>query len=321
MKRISLLTFILIAIASVTSAAEPYTGIAAVVNGKVITTSEVRNAAQVQVQMIALQNRGMTNAEAAAMIAKIEKSALQDLIDRELILVTFKEELGATIARQHVDEAVNRFIRERFDGDRTAFVKEMEKSGLSLQQFREMQEDTIIIQAMRSKNAGTGDVIVTPQERLEFWKSNKALFSSPGRVKMRTITIPKEADGNPQLAFVEEIRGKLTEGADFATMARTYSIDSAAQNGGQHEELGPGDINSALAEAAFSIPIETVSKIIDLGTHYALVYVDARQDGAIAPLSEVEDEVHRRVLQNKRQEKVTRWLERLRRDANVRIFG
>ena len=31
-------------------------------------------------------------------------------------------------------------------------------------------------------------------------------------------------------------------------------------------------------------------------------------------------EVERRVLQNKRQDRVEEWLERLRRDANIRIF-
>lgn len=301
-------------------AAEPYTGIAAVVNGKVITTSEVRNAAQMQVHMYLMQNRGLSPEQLQARVGQIEENALQDLIDRELILDTFRQ-LGATIQRQHVDEAVNRFIRERFDGDREAFVREMEKSGMTLQQFRKMQEETIIIQAMRSKNAGTDDVIVTPQEREEFWKENRKLFSSEGRVKLRTITIPKEADGNPQKAFVEEIRGKLVEGADFATMARTYSVDSGAENGGQRGEFGPGDLNKELADVAFRIPVQTVSEVIDLGQFYTLVYVDARENGAVAPLAEVEEEVHRRVLQNKRQEKVERWLERLRRDANIRIFG
>ena len=301
-------------------AAEVFTGIAAVVNGKVITTSEVRNAAQMQVHMLVMENRGMSQGQLEGRVREIEKNALQDLVDRELILDKFKE-LGATIQPQHVDEAVNRFIRERFKGSRAKFLGELEKSGMTIQQFRKMQEETIVIQAMRSKNAGTNDVIVTPREREEFWKENRKLFSSEGRVKLRTITIAKTADGQSQEGLVKEIRGKLVEGADFASMARAYSVDSGAQDGGSRGEFGPGDLNGKLADVAFNIPVQTVSSVIDLGDFYTLVYVDARESGAVAPLTEVEDEVHRRVLQNKRQEKVERWLERLRRDANIRIMG
>ncbi|MEM7014128.1 MAG: peptidylprolyl isomerase, partial [Verrucomicrobiota bacterium] len=178
-----------------------------------------------------------------------------------------------------------------------------------------------VIRASVSAAHRLDDVIVTPQERKEFWENNRKLFSSEGRVKLRTITIAKTADGQSQKALVDEIRGKLVEGADFASMARAYSVDSGAQNGGSRGEFGPGDLNKELADVAFSVPVQTVSQIIDLGDFYTLVYVDAREGGAVAPLSEVEDEVHRRVLQNKRQERVDRWLKTLRRDANIKIIG
>lgn len=306
-------------------AAQDYNGMAAVVNGQVITKSEVRNAAQMQVHMVVMQNRGITEQQLKAEVQNIEKNALQDLIDRELILDKFKE-IGATIQAQHIDEAVNRFIRERFDGDNKLFLQELGKSGMTIQQFRKVQEETIVIQAMRSQNAGTDEVIVTPQERDDFWRENQKLFSSEGRVKLRTITVAKTANGDPaptdsRKALVEEIRAKLAEGADFSAMARAYSEDSAAQDGGMRGELGPGDLNADLAKVAFSIPVQQVSDVIDLGNFYTLIYVDAREGGAVAPLSEVEEEVHRRVLQNKRQDKVDRWLEGLRRDANIRIFS
>lgn len=326
MKTVTLLITSAITLGAIAGqAAQEVNGMAAVVNGQVITKSEVRNAAQMQVHMVVMQNRGITQAQLEARVRDIEKNALQDLIDRELILDKFKE-LGATIQPQHIEEAVNRFIRERFDGDHTLFLKELNKSGMTIQQFKKVQEETIIIQAMRSQNAGADEVIVTPQERQRFWQENKKLFSSDGRVKMRTITIAKTANGDPatetsQKALVEEIRTKLTEGADFSAMARAYSADSAAQDGGMRGELGPGDLNADLAGVAFSMPVQQVSDVIDLGNFYTLIYIDARESGAVAPLAEVEDEVHRRVLQNKRQDKVERWLKSLRRDANIRIFS
>jgi len=50
-------------------------------------------------------------------------------------------------------------------------------------------------------------------------------------------------------------------------------------------------------DAAFSVPVQTVSEVIDLGDFYTIIYVDARDDGDVAPLSDpkVEEEVRRRV--------------------------
>ncbi len=300
-------------------------GIAAVVNSEVITKSEVRNASQVQVQLLLVQEGRRLNANALqARVREIESNALRDLIDRKLILVQFSE-LGAEIRDQHVDQAVDKFVRERFEGDRNQFHKELANNGLTVKQFREMQRETIIVQAMRSRNAGVDDVIVTPVERQQFWRDNPSLFSSDGFVKIRTITIPKVSESDPnsgpsQVALVEEILSKLRAGADFATMARTHSVDSGAPDGGERGTFSKADLNSELADVAFTIRPQTVSDIIDLGSFYTLVYVDARELGKIAPLEEVEEEVERRVLQNKRQAKVEEWLSRLRRDANIRIF-
>lgn len=306
-------------------AATEVNSIAAVVNNQVITKSEVRSAAQMQVQMLVMQNQGtLTQASLQARVREIEQNALKDLVDRELILSEFTD-LGATIRPQHVDEAVNRFIRDRFKNDRKKFIEELTKNGMTIKQFREMQEETIIVQAMRSRNAGSNDAIVTPFEREKFWKENQDLFAEDSYVKLRTITIPKVANNDPnsvtaQRRLVDEVSAKLRGGADFASMAKTYSVDSAAEDGGARGTFARGDLNSELASVAFTIQPRRVSDPIDLGDFYTLVYVDARELGKVAPLKEVEEEVERRVLQNKRQEKVEEWLERLRRDANIRIF-
>ncbi len=319
---------ILLAIAAIPAfqaATTEVNGIAAVVNSEVITKSEVRGAAQMQVHMLMIkEGRRLSQSALKARVLEIERNALRDLIDRELILNEFRE-LKAEIRQQHIDQAVDKFVRERFEGDRTKFHRELKNNGLTLKQFREIQRETIIVQAMRSRNAGVDDVIVTPVERERFWRENPQLFSSDGFVKIRTITIAKTADGDPnsgapQLALVEEILSKLRAGADFGTMARTYSVDSGKDDDGVRGTFSKADLNSELADVAFSIPVQTVSDVIDLGSFYTLVYVDARELGEVAPLSEVEEEVHRRVLQNKRQAKVEAWLARLRRDANIRIF-
>jgi parvulin-like peptidyl-prolyl isomerase len=297
------------------------------VNNRPITQSQVRNAAALQVQMLVLQEgHSMSPQVLEQRVKAIEQNALQDLIDRELILDSFKR-LGATIRPQQVEDAVERFIKERFQGDDKKFFGELKNSGMSLQQFRQLQEESIIIGAMRARNADAVPVFATLDEITEFWESNAPLFSTPGAVKLRTITIWKMVNGDPstepsQKALIEEIHGKLRSGADFGTMTRAYSIDSGAKDDGLRGTFQKQDLEPKLAEAAFHVPVQTVSDVIDLGDFYTILFVDAREDGEVASLSDpkVEEKVRRRILEQKRQEAVDRWLRELRQQADILIF-
>lgn len=301
-------------------------GIAAIVNGAVITRSQVMGAAQTQVRLLAMeaQHSGMTEAQFRQRAGEIEKNALNTLIDRELILSSFKA-LGAQIRPQHVDEAVDRFVRDRFSGDRQKFIEELGKNGLSFKQFWDSQEQTIIVQAMRARQVGDQEPFVTPAEEEQFWKENRQLFQADGFVKIRTITIPKTEFGDAstaakQKALADEIYNKLKGGADFATMAKTNSVDSGAEKGGDRGTFAKKDLAPGLSEAAFRIPIGSISEPIDLGNFLTILLVEARDNGKVSPLGDVREEVRRRVLQNKRQEKLDKYLARLRRDANIKLF-
>ena len=74
--------------------------IRAVVNGEPITQSMVDAAVQTQVRVWLMGNKGMVSkAQAEREIREMEERALDDLIDRKLILTEF-ERLGGNIKEQ-----------------------------------------------------------------------------------------------------------------------------------------------------------------------------------------------------------------------------
>ncbi len=302
-------------------AADLVDGVAAVVNSKVITQSEVRNAVAVRAQVIGMGYQG-TQAQLDREITKIRKEALQDLIDRELILDAFYRE-GGVIRPKFVDDSINTFIRERFEGDREKFIEELQKTGITLKSFRKMREEALIIQYMRSNQTG---IIPppTPAERKEYMRANQDRFRGEDYVKLRTLTIPR-IPGDPgvtaekQRALISEIREKIVNGADFGTMAKTYSKDSKRLKGGDWGTIERGDLKDLLSDAAFNMKPLTVSQVLEDERNLYLVYVDAIQRGKVTPLGEVEEEVDKLVMQQKRMEAHDKWIARLREDANITI--
>src|SRR5208283_3814693 len=119
------------------SAAEPQVidGVAAVVNGDVITFSQVQELSSPRERTLREQYNG---AELIDKIKEARLSALNDLIDRQLIVQEFKKK-EYTMPEYVVDDQIQSIIKEEFGGDRQAFLRTLIAQGYTLSRFREMQ--------------------------------------------------------------------------------------------------------------------------------------------------------------------------------------
>ena len=125
--------------------------IKAVVNGEIITEAALNDAVRTRIRLYLMENQGMvTAAQAESDIQNIEKNALAKLIDRKLILTEFNT-MGGAVADKYVDQVVDQFVHSKFKGDRDKFLKQLSQQGISLTQFRDMQEEQIVIDALRDK--------------------------------------------------------------------------------------------------------------------------------------------------------------------------
>jgi len=298
-------------------------GIAAVVNGNVVTKSEVRDAVNAQEQMLRFQYQNdpsMLQKE----LANLRATALDSLIDRELVLAEFKR-MGANIKSQWVDDDVNGIIRESFKGDRDAFVKELAKNGMTLKKFREMREKMMIVSAMRGKQAAT-ETPATPKEIEDYYKKNIDSWRSGGMIKISTITVPKfsgEAGTTPegQRKLAEEIRRKVIGGADFATTAKTYSQDSHAEDGGAWDWMPRDQMKPSIAAVAFDLKQGGISSVIEEEGTYIIIACDAVKYGNAKPMSEVRQEIERAIQSEKSKGTLDKWMDGLRKRSVIKKFG
>src|SRR5207249_303319 len=136
-------------------AQEVIDGMAAVVNGEVITFSQVR---ELVAQKEKVLRETLSGQELVDKIKETRLAALNDLVDRQLILQEFKKS-GYSIPEYVVDEHIQRIIREEFGGDRSAFLRTLAAQGYTLAKFKELERDKIIVQAMRQKNAQSNGLL------------------------------------------------------------------------------------------------------------------------------------------------------------------
>lgn len=295
----------------------------AVVNGEPVTQLEVDAAVETQVRVYVMERKGMvTKSQLEKEVKKMEERALDDLIDRKLILSEFKS-LGGEIKEQFIDDAVNRFVNGRFKGDKDEFLAELKKSGMTIKQFREIQKDQIAIQALRAQNVGENKIPPTPWDKKRKFEEIKGEFKSAGQPKVRIMSIPKQTGDSSmekQKALVEKIRAQIRSGVDFGSLAKQYSDDSYSSKGGYVGVLDRSTLNKGLTQVAYSLPSGGVSQPLDDGTHWRIMKVDGMVGQKTPSYDELEEEIEKRLMMEKSQDKLDDWLKKLRRNANVKIY-
>ena len=330
MKSIQLLLILLFAVtASIHAQASgreeiEVNGISAIVNDEVITKAQVNASLATQFRLFLLENQAIGRAKQEAKLKELQEESLDNLIDQKLIISEFKKQ-GGVIKSSYIDQAVDTFIRERFEGDEKRFYEELKKQNLTVKQFQDIQEKQIVIGALRQQNHGPKILVNTPQEREAHWNKIKEQFAEDPLLQLRMLSIPMQdsqgADSETgQRNLTEEIRGKIVGGADFGTMAQTYSKDFFAEKGGSVGTIDRDGLTREITNVAFELPVRQVSDIVQQGGYFRLLYVDARQGGKIPPYSTMEEQVDKLLLQEKRKGYIERWLNRLRKDADIRIF-
>ncbi|MFZ0615883.1 MAG: peptidyl-prolyl cis-trans isomerase [Chthoniobacterales bacterium] len=322
-KRILLLLTLLAATAPLKAVEEVLNGIAAVVNGEIITFSQVRELVGARERSAAEIYHGE---ELQRRIKEMRQGAVQDLVDRALILQEFRKK-EFNIPSYIIDDSINRIIRHEFGGDRTAFVKTLQAQGYTMARFREVEKDKITVQAMRQ--AKTSDnIIVSPVKIREYYNKNSAAYTSPEQVKLRMIVLkegstngdaPSDSSaGKKQMAA--ELREKLAGGAEFDRLAQMYSEDSTSDMGGDWGWIERKTLNEDLAKVAFSLKPGEISTVTQLDNGYYILMVEARKPAVTKPLSEVQPEIVQALIQEEKLKGQERWLKGLREKAYIKIL-
>jgi peptidyl-prolyl cis-trans isomerase SurA len=296
-------------------------GVAAAVNGDVITFSQVR-------ELVAPRERALrTTLRGQEMIDKIKEArlaALNDLIDRQLILQEFKKK-EYNIPERVINERVEAIIREEFGGDRQAFVRTLQAQGYTMKKFRDAERDKVVVQAMRYQNV-KGDFIVSPEKVDKFYTASKEQFTSPEQIHLWMIAVNKtpnlaKGEQDPQKAMAEEIRAKLLKkDAKFDQLAQMYSTDSSRTAGGDWGWIDVKTLNDRLSKIAFKLEPKKISPVIEEGNTYYILMVSEKKNAVTKPMTEVRTEIEKKLSSEERQRLQEQWIKSLRQKAFIKTF-
>lgn len=308
-----LLLLVVVFVASAHAVEEILDGIAAVVNKDVITFSQVR-------ELIGARERTLRETfngqELTKKVTELRLNAINDLIDRQLVLQDF-EKNKFSIPEFVIEDHLATIIREQFNNDRQAFVRTLQAQGFTLQRFRKLETDKMIVQAMRQRNVKVNPMLA-PGKIEEYYRAHIADFSTPEQIKLRMIVIHKDTTDAESIA--RDLRAKIKNADDFVRLAKIYSEDSSKESGGDWGWIDRKTLDASLSEPAFALKTGLASDVVTLNGNYYLLLVEARKTGTTKPIAAVRNEASDKILQTERQAAQEKWLKGLRAKAFVKIF-
>lgn len=299
-------------------------GIAAKVNGRVVTKNEVSfMLAPLYAQLITqFPRRGP---EFDKVLKDSRNKIMDELIDREIILDEFKV-MGASLKPQVIDEEVTRQVRELYNGDEQKFREELKKNRLTMDGYREMTKEKLVVQAMRAQHFSDAPPPL-PNEIQREYNEAKASFRdvTKDKVSFQKIFIPSTDPANSvatpetQLAIAEDVFKQLQDGKDFTELAKTFSKDAFAETGGVQENIPRTDLSPAFAAIIFEAPEGKILGPLVDQQGFTILKVTKKDLGPSPGLGDprVRQMIEERVRKKKTAGEYDRWIAAKRKRAMI----
>ncbi|GEM_PF-6092398 len=217
--------------------------VAAVVNEDVISYRDLKD-------RVAFTIKNLRTNPTAQQREDVEAAQMQDLIEEEL-LRQYAEERGYDVPESQVDSAIANM--ERASKQNAGSFKEF--SGKYYETARE-QVRMNVMREMIAERVLSPRIVVSDEEVNRMVDSIIARQDELDEKQLAQIFIPVSDDSKAGVArrTIERLHAQLRSGADFADLARTYSRDRSATEGGVIGWFRGGELIPAIDEAIKPLP-------------------------------------------------------------------
>ncbi len=237
-------------------------------------------ATQQSAEVAAVNGESITEAEFyAALERKSGEQVLQQLIIEKMLMQEAKR-LGIMPSDSEVEMMVAN-IKAQVGGDEEAFARALAQYNITEERLRE----EFVLGAILQQLAVHG-VSVTEEEVAEFFDANKEELL---QVRASHILVETEQEA-------KDLKARIDAGEDFAALAKEYSKDGTAANGGDLGYFGKGQMVQPFEDAAFGLTVGETSQVVQTQFGFHLIRLADRKDPDLASLA---PEIRQQVLRQK----------------------
>jgi parvulin-like peptidyl-prolyl isomerase len=240
----------------------------------------------------------------------LKNQAVSFLVQRE----QFEQqaaELDVEVTDKQVEERLEQIKKQYFSGDSKKYEEQLKDQGLSDRQVRADIRAQLVSEKIF--NAVTKDVKVSDADVQAYYEKNEEQFSTPESREVRHILVKTKA-------LAEQLAAQLRAGADFAALAKKHSTDTGSKESGGKLTITRGQTVAPFDKQAFALAKNEVSAPVktEFGFHLIEPLSEVKK-ASKAPLKEVRDSIRQQLLQTKKNEAMTEWVDELKKEYDDKV--
>jgi parvulin-like peptidyl-prolyl isomerase len=235
----------------------------------------------------------------------LKNQAVQFLVQRTQFELQ-AEELGVEVTEKQVNDRLGQIKKQYFGGSDKKYQDQLKQQGLTEEQVKRDIRAQLIQEGIFKQV--TEDVKITDKEIQEYFNENKSQFGTPEQRDVRHILVPtkKQAD---------DLYAQLQDGANFAALAKKFSKDPASASQGGKLTIARGQTVPTFDQTAFLLAKNAVSRPVKTQYGYHIIEpLSEIKPAKTTPLNQVKDSIRQQLLQTRRNEAMTKWVEETKKD-------
>lgn len=301
----------------------PGAEIVVTVNGKKITQEDLDTATNNLMPLVTYHN-----AVSEERLKGIQKKALENIINAELIYKYAKDNKLDDVSKKEIDQQVKDLKKRLPKGD--SLDKVLKRSNITLEELRDdFKKDLVVAKVSKSKSEEfkkKAEQTVDEPFLRDYYKKNLEKFKEPEQIHLRSILVKADPSGgqrvwNESKKKAEEIAKLAKEGKDFAKLAEERSEDPFAKKGGDMGWAHKGSLFPEIDEAAAKLKAGEISDPVMTIYGYHVIKLDGRKP----PVQKKFEELNQKKLESELEEKEHKklwksWLGSMKTASKVEYF-
>jgi peptidyl-prolyl cis-trans isomerase D len=155
-------------------------------------------------------------------------------------------------------------------------------------------DDVEVDEAAIETYVNTNDADIRVRYEADF----KRLYKKPQRARLRQIIIKSDGETDPR-SRMDTVVAEAKSGADFAELAKEYSQDLSAANGGDVGIMAAEQLSPSVAAAVFSTEAGGITDVVAVSDGLLIAKVEARFEAEVTPFDDVKADIARAITAEK----------------------
>jgi len=216
----------------------------------------------------------------------LRKTLLDQMINDRLLLAKAEKDTLLKINEKEIEQTLEdqlSKIKSQFPSEE-AFQKELKTEGLTETELKRNYREQIKEQILRDKliSSKLSKANISLREVKEFYQSYKdSLPEQPESAKLSQILLkiePSQKTLDSLKDFASTILVKAKAGEDFSELAKRYSEDLSAKQGGDLGFLKKGEILPEFEMRAFSLKPGEISDLVQTSLGYHIIKLEEKKE-------------------------------------------